>query len=198
MWKLVILFAACTSHAPRTEVLVGGPCEGCELIFIDRPVRLASASRIAPPDEPGEPMVIDGVVRTATGAPVPGVVVYAYQTNARGIYPPSTTRHGTLRGFALSGSDGAYRFSTIRPASYPDTTVPQHVHMHVLEVGRCHYYIDDLVFTDDPLLTPAERTTHAQGRGGIGIATPTKHDGTWQVRRDITLGAGIADHARCR
>ena len=32
---------------------------------------------------------------------------------------------------------------------------------------------------------------------GTGLATPVRTDGTWRVRRDIALGAGIADYARC-
>ncbi len=41
-----------------------------------------------------------------------------------------------------------YRFETIRPASYPNTKFAQHVHMHVVEPGRCTYFIDGTVFTD--------------------------------------------------
>jgi protocatechuate 3,4-dioxygenase, beta subunit len=183
--------------APR-EVLVGAPCEGCEAVFEGRPAKLSSTARIAPVKEPGEALAIDGVVKDAAGKPVAGVIVYAYQTNAAGLYPKAKTRHGALRGFALTNKDGAYHFDTVRPASYPKSDIPQHVHFHVIEPGKCHYYIDDLLFTDDPLLTPAQRKAHDHGRGGSGIATPSRDGATWRVRRDITLGAGISDHDRCR
>ena len=55
---------------------------------------------------------------------------------------------------------GRYTFETIRPASYPDATIPQHIHMHVIERGCATYYIDELVFTDDPFFqrqSPEER-----------------------------------------
>lgn len=201
MWKLVMLVlvaAACNAHASPKEVLVGGPCEGCELVFEGRPPKLASSARIAPAAEPGESMTIDGVVRDAAKKPVAGVIVYAYHTNARGEYPPGKTRHGALRGFAITDKTGTYHFDTIRPASYPNTKAPQHVHMHVVEPGKCHYTIDDLLFTDDPNLTAEHRKTQDRGRGGSGIATPTRDKGTWRARRDIVLGAGIADYARCR
>jgi protocatechuate 3,4-dioxygenase beta subunit len=193
-----IALVACDAHASPKEVLVGGPCEGCEYVFEGRPARLASSTRIAPVKEPGEPLAIDGVVRDAKKQPVAGVIVYAYHTNAEGKYPPAKTRHGALRAFAITGKDGAYHFDTIRPASYPRSDIPQHVHMHVIEPGKCHYYIDDIVFTDDPMLTPAQRKAHEHGRGGVGTATPAKDKQVWRVRRDITLGAGIKDYDRCR
>jgi len=194
---LLILLISCCAKASQREVVVGGPCEGCEHAFEGQPATLASSARIAPANEPGEALSIDGVVRDAAKQPVAGVIVYAYQTNAKGLYPAGTTRHGALRGFAITDATGAYHFDTIRPASYPDSDLPQHVHLHVLERGRCTYYVDDLMFTDDPLLTPAQRATQTQ-RGGTGIATPVKDEATWRVRRDITLGAGIRDYDRCR
>lgn len=188
--------------APPSEVLVGGPCEGCDAVFVGRPAKLAASARIARPDEPGDKLTIEGVVRDDAKRPVAGVIVYAYHTDAAGIYPPSAAgtkhRHGKLRGFAQTDRAGKYRFDTIRPVGYPKTDIPQHVHMHVVEPGRCHYVIDDIVFADDPRLTPAQRKSHMNGRGGFGVATPTRDKaGTWSVRRDITLGAGIADYARC-
>jgi protocatechuate 3,4-dioxygenase beta subunit len=193
---------ACLAYAEPAVVLVGGPCQGCEAVFEGRPARLAVRARIAPEAEPGEPLIIEGVVADADGAPVAGVIVYAYHTDASGLYPrqdnPQTAaeKHGRLRGFVRTGADGSYRFDTIRPGSYPDTDIPQHVHMHVVET-RCHYTIDDIQFTDDPRLTAAVREAHGTARGGRGIVTPTRQDGTWRVRRDIVLGAGIEAYARC-
>jgi protocatechuate 3,4-dioxygenase beta subunit len=199
------LALACHAHAGPPEPLIGGPCEGCEAVFEGRPATLAPSARIAPKGEPGEPLVIKGVVTDAVRRPVAGVIVYAYHTDARGRYPGSdeqrrtaSGRHGRLRGFARTDAEGRYAFETIRPASYPvPDAPPQHVHMHVVEPGRCHYYLDDLLFTDDPRLTPEARRRMDRGRGGSGIATPAKHAGTWSVRRDIVLGANIADYARC-
>ena len=204
MWKLPLLLLVafgCDALAAPSERLVGGPCEGCDAVFEDRPDNLAPASRIAPPGEPGERLVIEGIVTDARRRPVAGVIVYAYHTDAAGLYPRSPAgtqhRHGRLRGFAVTDRAGKYRFDTIRPAGYPGTELPQHVHMHVVEPGRCHYYLDDLLFTDDPRLTPAQRKAHVHGRGGSGIATPRREREVWWVRRDITLGAGISDYAAC-
>lgn len=200
--RLLVLLAAATAVDPVP--VVGGPCEGCEAVFQGVPAAPAGEARIAPTDEPGERLRIEGTVRDAAGQPVPGVIVYAYHTDARGLYPrpatavgPAADRHGRLRGFARTGADGGYAFDTIRPAAYPGGAVPQHVHFHVIEPGRCTYWIDDLVFDDDPLLGPAQRAEMLRGRGGAGLASPRRADGGWIARRDIVLGAGIDDYGRC-
>jgi protocatechuate 3,4-dioxygenase beta subunit len=188
-----------SSAARSREPVVGLPCEGCEAVFVGMLATLAAQARIAPVGEPGEPLVIRGTVFTAAGRPAAGVIVYAYQTDARGLYPPEpgasgrpSVRHGRLRGWARTDAAGEYRFDTIRPAGYPGTGIPQHVHMHVIEPARCTYYVDDLLFEDDPRLTAAQRANHDHGRGGRGIAVPTKgSDGIWSVRRDIRLGENI-------
>jgi protocatechuate 3,4-dioxygenase beta subunit len=168
------------------------------------PRELASTARIAPESEPGEALAIVGKVRGRDGTPRPGIVVYAYHTDAGGLYSraenpagPAARWHGRLRGWAKTDASGDYRFDTIRPGGYPDSDIPQHVHMHVLEPGRCSYWIDDVHFADDPRLTPAQRARF-EARGGPGIATPTRDaTGTWLVRRDIVLGHNIPGYEQC-
>jgi len=171
------------------EPVVGGPCEGCELVFEGMPRTLSSSARIAPVGEPGVPMIIEGMVRTRQGKAAPELVVYGYHTDNRGIYAPGATRHGRLRGWALTDSDGRYRFVTIRPVAYPGRKIPQHVHMHVIEPGKCTYYIDELRFEDDPQINDGNRRTDE--RGGRGLIMPTRRDGSWYATRDIVLGLNI-------
>lgn len=181
------------------EPIVGLPCDGCEVAFDGLPTTLHSSARIAPEGSPGQPMRIEGTVRDRRGQVAPGIIVYAYHTDASGRYPRDPTRtgpmafhHGRLRNWAQTDAQGRYRFDTIRPAGYPDSDLPAHVHMHVIEPGRCTYYIDDILFEDDPRLTAEKRRQSNRGRGGSGIATPTKDDsGTWVVTRDIELGERI-------
>ena len=187
------------SAGPLREPIIGGPCEGCEGVFEGLPARLSSVTRLGRPGEPGEPMIIDGIVRNQRGMPVAAVIVYAYQTDAGGIYRPianapgaSARRHGELRGWAMTDSVGRYRFFTIRPGHYPQRDAPQHVHMHIIEPRCCTYYIGSIVFRDDPLLTDAARDKTEADRGGSGLASPTRGaDGIWHVRRDVRLGAGV-------
>lgn len=201
----LLLSAACSlpsgsMAAPGREPVLGGPCEGCELVFVEMPDSLASVARIAPTGEPGEPLRIEGTVRDRRGRPASGVIVYAYHTDSKGIYPTRggpgmASRHGLLRGWARTDARGRYAFLTIRPAGYPNSGLPQHVHMHVIEPGRGTYWIDDLVFTDDPRLTASQRRSHTHWRGGSGVVTPARGEGgAWLARRDIVLGQGIRGH----
>lgn len=187
---LVGFLLGCPGRA--TEPIVGGPCEGCEHVFVGMPERPEAQARIARADEAGEPLIIEGTVRSADGAAADGIIVYAYHTDAGGVYPPGKTAHGRLRGWARTDADGYYRFDTIRPGPYPGRDTPQHVHMHVIEPGKATYYIDDIVFDDDPLLTAAQRRRYGRARGGDGLAHPEKDaHGVWHVRRDITLGEAV-------
>ena len=192
--------------ARGSEPIVGLPCEGCEAVFEGLPADPPAIARIAPDGEPGEALRIEGTVFDRQGRTVAGVIVYAYHTDHRGIYPrgdrpkgEAAYRHGRLRGWAKTDGNGRYRFDTIRPAGYPNSGIPSHVHMHVIEVGRCAYYIDDLLFDDDPRLSQESRQRLSGGRGGPGLAIPRKDGaGGWIVTRDIRLGEKIpgypADH----
>jgi protocatechuate 3,4-dioxygenase beta subunit len=185
----------------RREPIVGGPCERCEAVFEGIPSELSAIARIAPAEEPGEPMRIEGRVCHQDGSVAPGTVVYAYHTNAEGIYPRDDKLrgqpaygHGKLRSWVQADKDGRYRFDTVRPGGYPNSEMPQHVHMHVIEPGRCTYYIDDIVFEDDPRLTAEKRDEYEHGRGGTGVTRPERDQGVWLVKRDIILGARIPDY----
>jgi Dioxygenase len=198
----LLLSAVCVDA--QRERVVGTPCEGCDAVFIGMPASVGVEGRLAPAGEPGVPMLLQGTVSNAAGQPAAGIIVYAYQTDAKGVYPSapslpgSASRHGRLRAWARTDAQGSYRFATIRPAGYPNTDIPEHIHLHVIEPGRCTYYIDDVLFEDDPRLTPRQRAAHEHGRGGSGIVRPTRDaSGTWQARRDIRLGAGIGDYGQC-
>ena len=197
-----LLLLALAAEAPRVtgrEPVVGLPCEGCEAVFQGIPEAIPQTARIAPAGEPGEPMAIRGRVTRGDGSPAPGIVIYAYHTDAKGIYPRGegltgmAARHGRLRAWARTDARGEYGFETIRPAAYPNRSTPAHVHLHVIEPGRNTYYIDDLLFADDPFLTAEQQRALTQGRGGADSVSRPARDarGIWQARRDIVLGQGI-------
>jgi protocatechuate 3,4-dioxygenase beta subunit len=199
------LIAALAFHAAPAiaNERILGRCEGCEAVFDGRPAALTSRARIAPEGSAGDSLVVEGSVKNSTGAPVAGVIIYVYQTDHKGLYPANpalrgaSARHGLYRGFAVTDAMGRYAFDTIRPAGYPGTDLPQHIHMHIVEPGRCTYYIDDIVFDDDPRLNARQRANHLGGRGGSGLAIPVKRDGAWRVTRDIELGKGIREYNEC-
>jgi len=200
-----ILFVAATASAQtQREPIVGLPCEGCEAVFDGMPSALHPRARIAPKSEPGAPMLVTGRVLGPTGQPQSGIVIYAYQTNSRGIYPeslavrdPGTRRHGALRAWVKTGPAGQFSFDTIRPGSYPAADIPEHIHLHVVEPGCATYYIDDIMFADDPKLSIKQIKGSAMARGGNGISTPVRKDGVWLVTRDIHLGKNIPGYRPC-
>ena len=167
-------------------------CEGCGAW--DAPTSLFWSARIAPPGEPGTPLVVSGIVYRPDGrTPAAGVLVYAYHTNAAGVYPSGGTgtghaqRHGRLRGWVRTDSAGRYQFTTIRPAPYPSRGEPAHIHLTVTPPGGEERWVDDIEFDDDPLLT-TEHRRRRQKLGGSGIVRVTRdRSGVERATRDIRL-----------
>lgn len=167
--------AACRASALAPDVRADlYDCEGCEGARERPAAAMAATARIDLPGEPGERLDVTGRVLGLDGKPGRGVVLYAYHTNAEGLYAGGTPetewsrRHGRLRGWVKTGPDGVYRFETIKPAPYPDRSLPAHIHLTVLEPGRRAYWIDDVVFDDDPLVDAKYRAAR-ENRGGTGI-----------------------------
>jgi protocatechuate 3,4-dioxygenase beta subunit len=123
------------------------------------PAHAPSASRLTPPNEPGQPLTVSGVVVGADGTPIGGASLYVYQTDHEGYYgvkPASDNRNPRLKAFLRSDARGAWSFSTIRPGSYPNSRVPSHIHFEVSAPGRAAK-IFEIVFEGDPLVTSAMR-----------------------------------------
>lgn len=188
---LLLVPSGARSQQQRADLF---DCEGCEAIH-ERSFAGLGPSAVIPPDgEPGQRLILTGTVFQSDGrTPAAGVVVYAYHTNAAGVYPTRgdetgwARRHGYLRGWVLTGADGRYRFETIRPAPYPGRRDPAHIHLIVKEPERREYWIDEVVFGDDPRVDARYRS-QARNRGGDGIVRPTRRDdGVWLAIRDITL-----------
>ncbi len=176
---IVCLFSYMSGCSQNDAVRqVGGGCDGCDLIYAGMPSQLQPETTIVSPLEPGEPMVISGTIFKRDGrTPAPGVIFYVYHTDNKGYYSSSTNQtearpHGHLRGWIKTGANGHYQFRTIRPAAYPDTNIPAHVHPVVKEPGMTEYYIDEYRFADDPRLTASERAKEEK-RGGSGIVKLT-------------------------
>ncbi len=146
---------------------------------------LTSNVRIAALSEPGDRMVINGTVYRADGrTPAAGVVLLAYHTNAKGIYPPKAgDERGTLQGQLRTDAKGRYRIDTIRPGGYPRSEAPAHIHLVVQPEGKPEAYVDEVVFDDDP------RTNGVRGRKGFAVVKVGKRDGVWTGVHDIILPA---------
>lgn len=155
-------------------------------------VKLPSVVRIAERDG-GEPMELELRFRATSGAPLRSPIVYVYHANATGNYVPSAGAsgclrfHGALHAWARPDSSGLVTVRSIRPGPYPNSREPAHVHVVVQFPGRRGFYLNDLLFDDDPRLTPAVRAAQ-QAAGGSGVVRATRgRDGVWRAQREIVL-----------
>lgn len=181
---------------------VGGRCEGCEAIH-ESPVafeNLPSVDTLPGFDENGPRLEISGTVFKPDGkTPAKDVVIYLYHTDLQGNYPQKGNetgwgkRHGYIRTWLKTDANGRYKFYTLRPASYPNSSNPQHIHVTIKEPGKNEYWIDEYHFSDDPLFT-SEMAKRETKRGGSGIISPVKENGMDKGTRNIILGLNIPDY----
>jgi protocatechuate 3,4-dioxygenase beta subunit len=176
---------------------VGDACDRCELMYEGMPATMSWQTTLGD-NEPGEPMVIEGTIYKKDGkTPAPNVILYVYHTDAKGYYSNPQGRkaiaHGHLRGWMKTGLDGKYKFTSIRPAPYPDRKSPAHIHPLIKEEGMTLYWIDEYLLDDDPLITDEVRR-HEKKRGGDGIIHLSKNNGVWRGTRDIVLGLNVPNY----
>ena len=121
-----------------------------------RPATLATTGRIAPTSEPGRPLVVPVQVVGVNGSPAANAVVFAYQTDEKGLYdkPENGPHSWRLRGWTTTDADGRVTFETIRPGSYPNSNNPPHVHFTVFLASGERYHAGELQLS----MTPAPGT----------------------------------------
>lgn len=197
VWTLACSCQPITDHNLKH---VGGPCEGCEAIYEYGTKKLIPTDTLPHFLSEQPKLKLTGTIfKKDAKTPAEGVILYIYHTNRAGIYEkiPEATgwarRHGLMRGWIKTSSDGKYTFYTFRPAPYPDGTEAEHIHMTVKEPGLNEYYIDDIVFNDDPLLDK-EKRNNLPNRGGSGIVKPLKEQNLITIKRNIILGHNILDY----
>lgn len=200
----ILLLNSCQAQPskPATNQLIGGNCETCELLFEGIPEKIGASDTSAGWYENGQQLVITGKVYQADGkTPAPNIIIYYWHTDSKGLYSHKSgnnkkaTQHGYLRGWVKSDSNGQYTIHTSRPASYPKEDIPAHIHVLIKEPALSDpYYVDDLVFDEDPLLIKYFKKYPAEERGGNGILRVLL-DGNIQIaEHDIILGLNIPNH----
>ena len=208
---LLATLISCTGKTRHTQsqetqktVHVGGDCEEgyCELLYKGMPDIMNAVDTSAGWHEKGQKLLVTGTVYQPDGkTPAKDIIVYYHHTDNDGLYSPrndqpeNQTRHGHIRGWMKTDTNGKYKLYTIRPASYPNPTLPAHVHWIIKEPQYNEYYIDDLFFDDDPFLTAAERQKLTQ-RGGNGISKTQTINGVQYATRDIILGHNIPNYPK--
>jgi len=213
-WVLILLtisLQACAQSGTTvknqpvaSDKKVGGNCEGCEAIY-ESPVPFSQLNEVDTlPDfnDAGPKIQISGIIYKPDGkTPAPGVVLYIYHTDQKGIYATKGNekgwdkRHGYIRGWIKTNEKGEYKIYTLVPASYPNSSNPKHIHPTIKEPGFSEYWIDEFVFDDDPLL-PASERNRTQPVGGNGVLKTEMKDGMLQSVRNITLGLNVKDYPK--
>jgi protocatechuate 3,4-dioxygenase beta subunit len=147
---------------------------------------------LVPRGEPGEPLRVEARV-LAEGKPVDGAMVYAYQTSARGWYAAAAPhvsgnsgdhKHARLFGYCRTDAQGRFELATVRPAGYPRSDLPAHIHLAIEGAG--HERVTEIRFSDDPRLTPAQLEDSRRAR--FEIVTPERlGDGSWRCAVEFAL-----------
>jgi len=155
-----------------------------------RPRVLASTGRIAPRDEPGTPLVVEGRVFGPDGTtPASHVVVFAYHADREGIYfgPGEPGAPWRLQGWAETDESGRFELRTIRPGPYPDRSEPAHVHVTLESPEYGSQWTPSLRFADDPLVTREEKARSEAVRPFGHVGKVRIEDGVAHVRLLVRL-----------
>ena len=181
----LFIVTACAASAQDREF-----ARACERAQGAKPSAVGSVSRIAPENEPGSPLVINGRVYQTDGrTPAAGITVFAYHTDRTGVYDErSAGPHSwRLKGWAVTDAEGRFQFRTIRPASYPNASVPQHVHLHLEGPSLPRRWTTELEFDDDPKMTARQRDASRQAGMFGGVRPVTKRDGVDHVEINLRI-----------
>ena len=130
--------------------IVGGGCDGCEIMYIGMPAEINSVDTSSAWNGKGQKLMVTGTVFQIDGqTPAPNVIIYYWQTDHEGYYAPKdgmdeqAKKHGHIRGWVKTDTEGKYNIYTIRPAPYPNEVLPAHIHLSIKEPGiKNEYYTD--------------------------------------------------------
>jgi protocatechuate 3,4-dioxygenase beta subunit len=157
------------------------------------PPAAGSTAIICNANEAGERLLIDGIVVNASGEPIAGAKVGAFNADAQGLYNPpnSGTREPRIQGEVRTGPDGRFQFVTVRPGPYPGGDEPGHVHLTVTADGFQLKY-QTFWLEGDPLITEArlKRAHEYENRNPHDIsviARPNRDRGVLMVEQRIVL-----------
>ncbi len=112
----------------------------------------------------GQRIIVSGQVRDADGRPVPDALVEVWQANAAGRYahardtwPAPLDPNFSGGGRVVTGPDGSYSFTTVRPGAYPwgnhrNAWRPAHIHFSLFGRAFTQRLVTQMYFPDDPLL----------------------------------------------
>lgn len=170
----------------KKNAITAADCNWCGAK--DVPDAVSWRTRLSSDKDQAERILVSGTVyKSDAKTPAPDTLIYLYHTDVRGIYGRSGEHpHGRYRGWMLTGADGRYEFESIRPASYPNTTISAHIHMTITGIDKREDWIDSILFEGDRFITDRERIPQ---RGGFDPILKLTKDSSGILRgvRDIQL-----------
>ncbi len=159
---------------------------------IDAPDDVSWKTALPKKSDRDEAMIISGTIFQPDGkTPAPNALIYFYHTDSTGYYGRGRgeVRHGHFRGWMLTGADGKYEFSSIKPAPYPNRIEAAHIHMTLTGKNFQEDSIDAILFEGDKFITAQERIVKRGGfnpilkleKGADGILRGVRDIKLWQV-----------------
>lgn len=198
IFLIVLMFSCAKSQKQNTRRLVGGPCEGCEAIFEYGNRKLTPTDTLPDFYKKGPKIKVEGTIYKPDGkTPAKDIILYVYHTNQEGIYAPKkdakgwAVRHGYNRGWVKTDKNGYYAFYSLKPAPYPNSSEPAHIHYTILEPNGKYYYLSSCHFKGDSLLTNNEIKPDSPRGGSSGLLNLKKEGNLLVGTRDIILGKNI-------
>ena len=147
---------------PQTLSELTGPVYGDDILRpLDNDLTRNAVKNGAPI---GERIIVVGRVLDEDGRPIPNALLEIWQANACGRYIHQLDQHDapldpnfTGAGRVLTDSQGAYRFTTIKPGAYPwrnheNAWRPPHIHFSIFGTNFLSRLITQMYFPGDPLL----------------------------------------------
>ena len=123
------------------------------------------------PSEHGKKITVKATIH-ADGKPLENALVYLYHTSDKGWYSDTgahirayegDVRHARLFCYVKTGNQGQFEIETIQPKGYPNSDLPAHIHIEVSKNGEHIPGLPgELLFDDDPRLTPDRRSRSLQ------------------------------------
>ncbi|MEO6950026.1 MAG: hypothetical protein ABI123_10390 [Ginsengibacter sp.] len=206
---LISLFTGCHGQVAETlpsatNKIVGGGCDGCELMYVDMPKVIHSENNSPGWNEKGQKLIVTGTVYQIDGrTPAPNVIIYYWQADNNGLYSPSpgmnekAKKHGHIRGWIKTDTKGKYTIKTIRPAPYPKQEMAAHIHLSIKEPDiKNEYYTDEINFDDDKLLIRHFKKYPQENRGGSGVVRVLLKDSLQIAEHNIILGLNIPNYPK--
>lgn len=98
---------------------------------------------------PGEILLLEGQVLSTKCQPIPNAIVDLWSCDAQGVYDNTGFK---LRGHQLTDAQGRFRFETLMPGSYGNSSFRRTPHLHVKVQGPgTPLLTTQLYFPDQPL-----------------------------------------------